>query len=231
VTCGGLASLGTALNLRAEGQRFCDELSDLLNGTICTGIRIVSVVTQHPHPRVVIGYRISPQDQITTGIPLIAGRGAPRLYMGLSMRLEADVEHRYLMVTSSVMILALDPELSKTLVHYDYEREKADGYPEAHIQICATSPEWETVGAICGGEKGRALERLHLPVGPRRFRPSVEDLIEFVVAERIVPAKQKAWRTVLNASRERFRVQQLRAAVRRDPATAIAVLHEEKLLD
>ncbi|TCO33364.1 hypothetical protein EV652_103365 [Kribbella steppae] len=175
-----------------------------------------------------VGYRITARDQMMAkGIPLRSGRGAPRLYLGLSMRLEADPEVSYLMTTSSVMLLALDPELRQPLLHYDYEREKADGYPEAHIQVCASSPAWERVGEICGGEKGRELERLHLPVGPRRFRPSLEDLIEFVISERIVPPMQKAWRTVLDESRERFRVKQLRAAVRRDPDTALAVLREE----
>jgi hypothetical protein len=64
------------------------------------------------------------------------------------------------MVTSSVMILALAPDVadeSNLLLHYDYERGK-EIYPEAHLQVCASSDAWREAGRRLDG-KERLLER------------------------------------------------------------------------
>ncbi len=57
------------------------------------------------------------------------------------------------MIRSSVLYLSPDQDDARTLLHYDYERDKADSYPEAHLQICATSVEWEE-GMRSYGPKG-----------------------------------------------------------------------------
>jgi hypothetical protein len=114
------------------------------------------------------------------------------------------------------------------LLHYDYEREKGDDYPEAHLQVCATSPTWEGLTASYGS-RGRALERLHLPVGGRRYRPTVEDLIEFLITEKLATGRT-GWRKHVRRGRARFEESQLRAAVRRNPEAVIAILREEGLI-
>jgi hypothetical protein len=126
------------------------------------------------------------------------------------------------------MLLSLDSDLDNVLFHYDYERGKIDGYPEAHLQVCASSGAWAQAATRLDGST-RVLERLHLPVGPRRFRPSVEDIIEFLISEKLAVGRD-GWEDIVNAGREGFRVKQLRAAVRRDPDTAIALLQDEGLL-
>ncbi|MDT3398748.1 hypothetical protein RKE29_19210 [Streptomyces sp. B1866] len=102
------------------------------------------------------------------------------------------------------------PEAKEGLCHYDYERAKRDGYPEAHLQVYGQS---ETLEAL---RQGRALAKLHFPVGGRRFRPSLEDLIEFLVREQLVEPKDD-YMAVLDAGRQRFMAKQLRAAMRRNP--------------
>jgi hypothetical protein len=69
------------------------------------------------------------------------------------------------------------------------------------------------------------VEHLHLPVGGRRFRPSLEDVIEFLIVERIASPRD-GWEAALNASRDAFLERQLRAAVRRKPESAVAQLEE-----
>ena len=105
------------------------------------------------------------------------------------MRLQPDEQEVYLMVKSSAMILATDAVITNQnmLLHYDYQREKEDGYPEAHLQICATSESWEEAGMRHDGDT-RLLSKLHLPVGGRRFRPTLEDILEFLIVERLVEA-------------------------------------------
>jgi hypothetical protein len=164
-------------------------------------------------------------------IPLALKR-KPRLYLGLFFRLGPDDARRYPMVQSSVMYLSPDADESRLLLHYDYERDK-DGYPEAHLQVCASSEAWEEVTSQAWDEdargyvlRDRALERLHLPVGGRRFRPTVEDMIEFLVTEQLVERRDD-WAEHVAVGRRNFEERQLRAAVRRNPDAALAILREE----
>lgn len=126
------------------------------------------------------------------------------------------------MVRQSVMLLSVSPNLTDVLLHYDYERDKPDDYPDAHLQVCATSAAWEAVGVRPDGSN-RPLERMHLPVGGRRFRPTLEDIVEFLITENLAQAKP-GWENAVAEGRERFRQKQLRAAIRRDPETARSAL-------
>jgi hypothetical protein len=69
----------------------------------------------------------------------------------------------------------------------------------------------------------RTLGRFHFPVGGRRFRPTLEDLIEFLVVEGLVDSYAN-WRTVLLEHRGRWERLQLQAAVRRDSEAAADAL-------
>ncbi len=187
-------------------------MTDLLNKTICTGIRLTAVVEQDKK-FTVVGYKITKEDRdLTRGIP-ISSPSTCDTYLGLTFRLAPDPEGQYLMVVSSVMLLARDPEVNDSLFHYDYERNKEHNYPEAHLHICATSPNWEALG------EDRALSKLHFPVGGRRFRPTLEEFIEFLIIEGFV-AERKDARKHIKTSREEFQKLQLRAAIRRDPEVA-----------
>lgn len=71
----------------------------------------------------------------------------------------------------------------------------------------------------------RELHRFHLPVGGRRFRPSVEDVIEFLAVEGLVEARP-GWQDVVEVERAEFHRVQLLAAIRRDPETARQALDQ-----
>lgn len=146
------------------------------------------------------------------------------------MHLEVDQTADYMMAKSSMALLALDADLSKELLHYDYERDKDkdkdqdqdQGYPEAHLQISASSEYWD---AITGD---RPLSKMHLPVGPvggRRFRPSLEDVIELLIVEGLVEARV-GWQEALNETRRPFQELQLKAAVRKYPELAAEALQK-----
>ncbi|MEU6004220.1 hypothetical protein [Streptomyces sp. NPDC047197] len=59
---------------------------------------------------------------------------------------------------------------------------------------------------------GRTLPKLHFSVGGRRFRPCLEDIVEFLIA--------------LDAGLERFQANQLRAAMRRHPEVVAQFVKE-----
>ncbi|WP_131831427.1 hypothetical protein [Pseudofrankia asymbiotica] len=133
-----------------------------------------------------------------------------------------DEFSEHLMVVTSYVGLYADAGLTQVLLHYDYERDKRDGYPDAHLQIPATSDSWTSLLTRRRNAKDE-LGYLHLPTGGRRFRPTVEDVVEFLIVERISDARD-GWREVLARSRDSFLGHQLRAAVRRFPETAASQL-------
>jgi hypothetical protein len=72
------------------------------------------------------------------------------------------------------------------------------------------------------------LASLHLPVGGVRFRPSLEDVLEFAIRELGVEALS-GWEDAIAEGQQRWRWVQLQAAVRdairADPG-AVGQLHE-----
>lgn len=204
--------------LQVLARAFCDELQNLLNCTVTNGVTLTAVTDRDS--AVVVGHRISKSELSTThGIPLTITAGPPRLFLDLSYRLSMDDEGKYLTVQSSFIGLFSDEGLEHVLLHYDYERGK-DRYTEAHIQIEAMSPAWEAVLP-----QGRSLAKLHLPVGGRRYRPSLEDVVEFLVLEKLTDAKED-WQERVNTGRRGFQELQFRAAVRRHPDISRDVLRD-----
>ncbi len=112
----------------------------------------------------------------------------------------------------------------ESIASYDYTRDPPNDYPAAHMHIHGRAENLEQMLERCGRPKDKP-DDLHLPVGGRRFRPCLEDLIEFCILERLVTPRPR-WESVLNVSRQRFRDDQLRAAVRRSPEIAAGVLKE-----
>lgn len=168
----------------ADCRAFANQWTSLLNSTVCQGIRLKCVTWPKVNPPVAnIGYEITRDNLETVGIPLTISRAPARLHLGLSSRLELDSEGTYVMSRSSVFVLATDQALNSVLLHYDFERDKQDDWPEAHLHVVGESPAW--VWALDGKNE---LGALHLPVGPRRFRPTLEDLIEFLINEKLVQA-------------------------------------------
>jgi len=201
-----------------EARGFARRLSDLLNATVCTGLRLTAA--RLPTGYVRIGLGINRHDLRARPLPLQGrvGHGVP-LYLTLTYTLSQDDQGEHLMVVSSVVGTCLDPDGRRELFHADYERGKAN-YPEAHLQVCASSDDWD---AVMADRDGDPLKKLHLPAGGRRYRTTVEDVIEFLVFERLV-CPHDGWAEALGRSRDDFAERQLRAAVRRHPEIARDVL-------
>lgn len=136
------------------------------------------------------------------------GRVSP--WLSVFARVYLDSEG-HLTVHQSVYSLTAGPTGSSDILHYDFDRKKTD-YAEAHLQFSGFNDALTDL-LIDAGRPKVGIERLHLPVGGRRFRPSVEDVVEFLIDERLVDAKPDA-RAVLERSRTKYHHAQLRAAVR-----------------
>ena len=83
-----------------------------------------------------------------TGIPITIGDRPAKFFFGLSIRLKPDNERENLMVESSVVILSIAEDVDddkNVLLHSDYERNKPDDYPEAHLHVRASSEGWDSI--------------------------------------------------------------------------------------
>jgi hypothetical protein len=113
--------------------------------------------------------------------------------------------------------LYLDQELDRNVFHYDYARDPSNPYPVAHLQVAAASP---TFDELCQRlDRDVELARLHFPVGGRRFRPCLEDLVEMLIIEGLVTGRD-GWQSATTEHRAWFHRIQLKAAVRDDPDAA-----------
>jgi hypothetical protein len=152
----------------------------------------------------------------------ITGR-APKLWLDLSFQMVLDTEREWLTVRKSFYGVLESEDAKDSLFHYDYERDKQDYYPDAHLQIVGQE------AALRRLLPEKPLEKLHFPVGGKRFRPCLEDMIEFLIREGLVEGRD-GYRSILEASRRRFQENQLRAAMRRNPELVEEYAHKLGLI-
>jgi hypothetical protein len=205
-------------SLRIVAGRFATDLTRMLNQTVCDDASV--------------GFVERPDDasaSFGTGLwrghapsytPLRSASSC-RVWLRIVGQLFLD-PRGYLTVRRSVYAWAAGDKQHE-LLHYDYERDNPV-FPDAHIQVNGGGPGWDELLPACG-KTPDSLGKLHLPVGGRRYRPALEDLLEALVMEKILDPKP-GWNRVLEAERAEFRRRQLKAAVRNDPDTAIAALHD-----
>jgi hypothetical protein len=205
-------------NLRDQTISFTKEIQALLNCTIASHVQIKAVALELGDDRLfMLGNLLDKRTLTAQRFKLKPRAPKTELWMDVSFQLRLDAEREHLMVHKSFVGVFGTQAAKHGLFHYDYERDKADGYPDAHLQVGAVSDLFHTLNDP-KTDNGRSLAQLHFPVGGKRFRPCLEDVIEFLAVERIVETRD-GYEAILEAGRERFRRNQLMAAMRRDPAT------------
>lgn len=103
------------------------------------------------------------------------------------------------------------------LCHYDFDRTPANAYPDAHVQISGSSPALEELNDTTA--QTMQLGDLHFPVGGRRYRPSLADVVEFLIVEGLARGRH-GWPEAIDTYLNKYREIQLRAAIRRSPHIA-----------
>lgn len=111
-------------------------------------------------------------------------------------------------------------------IRFEYERDKTS-VPAAHIHVHGVggllSP-----GLMKNGNKGSRKgdwQKLHLPVGGHRFRPSLEDFLYFVINECGFRGRAQ-WEEILLDSRKTWLDKQSSAVVRDAPEIAADALRK-----
>ena len=132
-----------------------------------------------------------------------------------------DSARTYLAVEKSTIKLTALVDRAP-IFRFEYERD-AHSKPAAHIQVHGHRGALSHLLSRARHETPHSMEALHLPVGGSRFRPCLEDVLQFLIEDFGFDAKPGR-RTAVAEGRERWRRYQLRAAVRDAPSDAADTL-------
>ena len=209
-------------DLERQAREFAGEVSSALNGTVTDGVRLS--VFMNASGRAVIGYRVNKHRPLGEPIALTVSRSPARLCLDVLHTLDLDESGEFLATNKSTYTLS-EIGSDTPVLTYDYSRDPPNEYPEAHFHLHGEADAVRSMLRRCDRKSDKPSD-LHFPVGGRRFRPCLEDLIEFCVLERLVTPRQ-GWQDALELSRGRYREHQLQAAVRRNQDQAAAVLRRE----
>lgn len=219
--------MASARDLEKQVREFADQMQELINRTVCDHARFGLDIDEHDGAAVV-GTGVTRSNLRSTPMELRSAALIP-LWIDVSCRLKLDGhEQKFLAVDSSFFGISVGPsDDRKEVLHYDFDRGKDhapnidERYTEAHLQVHGQHAEFEAYAKDVGAKN--RLGRYHLPVGGRRLRPCLEDLIELLVLEKLVDP-HPGWEKILNDSRRAYRTKQIAALVRANPGTAIREL-------
>jgi len=138
-------------------------------------------------------------------------KGKELAALDVSLRICKDSSDRFLAVEKSTfkLLANLDKE---PIMRWDYERV-AHSKPTAHIQVHGHRGALSHLLSQADHRSPHSMQFLHIPVGGARFRPCLEDVVEFLIADCRFDAKP-GWREVVQAGRARWRRLQARSVVR-----------------
>lgn len=97
--------------------------------------------------------------------------------------------------------------------------------PTAHVHFHGHRGALSNLLSQAGHDSPHDMSSLHLPLGGSRFRPCLEDFIQFLICECRFDA-QPGWQKHVEAGRERWRCRQAAAVVRDVPEKAARVLRD-----
>lgn len=108
------------------------------------------------------------------------------------------------------------------LIRFEYVRG-ALTVPSAHIQVHAHRGAITHLLSLSGHKSPHEMAALHIPVGGARFRPSLEDVVQFLISEFGVRAVN-GWQDAVHERRAAWRRIQAAAVTRDFPEEAAEVL-------
>lgn len=227
-------SSSSASNIEQRSSEFVVEVLELLGQVLPNDPGSYSLDVSAVSERRTVTVTVDRIDLCVDGDPLLG------LYINYRLQLR-DTYPEVLAVESSTfkVTIAKGGTRRTPLFTVDYLREPRSAVPMSHYNIHAERGDmvWAMASA---GYSHRAKDRrkqleadrkvprlgdLHFPTGGPRFRPCLEDVLEFAMAEFGIDTCDTA-RAAIHDGRARWRRLQLRAAVADDPTTAIETLRE-----
>jgi hypothetical protein len=202
-------------DLQQQAEEFGREMAGLLHATL-PGLPAVTIEILQHNDRAIIWP--------PNGKPLpLRVSGQQLASMKLSVACELDSVGRYLAVAESTFNLLAT--LDRTPVFRIHYRRSPNAEPTAHVHIHAHRGALSHLLSQSSHKHPHDMSSLHIPVGGSRFRPCLEDFIQFLIVECGFDAKP-GWQSHVAAGRERWRCRQAAAVVRDVPEEAARVLRD-----
>lgn len=210
-------------SLAARSREFAGEVAKLLSNTIGCTLPIVSEKAPDGEKYVV---RPDGPSGKRPRVPLFVD-GEHLADLEIAMFQVLDRSGRYLKTSrTDFRIFSTIDRTPLLRLEYDSEASMA---PAAHWQFHAERGAFAhllTLASRTRHVRGPGdLSKLHLPVGGERFRPGLEDLLEFLIRDCGIDCVE-GWEEVVKAGRRRWRIRQLRSAVRDQQDEVAGLLRE-----
>lgn len=154
-------------------------------------------------------------------------RGEELAKLDIRLRCQLDSRGTWLAIESSTFMLTATLDRTPVL-RFDYLR-KANSCPGAHVQVHGHRGALTHLLSQSGHPKPHDMSALHIPVGGSRFRPCLEDVVQFLIEECLFDSVS-TWRTAVEEGRTSWRRTQVSAVVRDfhlEAATALRSLGYE----
>lgn len=133
----------------------------------------------------------------------------------------ADSRGVWLAVESSTFKVSLDIDRTP-LVRFDFLRT-SNTAPSAHLQIHAQRGALSHLLSKADHDAPHEMSKLHIPLGGSRYRPCLEDVLQFLIEECRVDSLP-GWREAVDEGRATWRRKQARAVARDFPVEAAETL-------
>ena len=196
--------------LEAQARLFADKVGELLKRSLPNAPAMrASVVGSKLWIRP-DGQAVGENGRETGGVPLFV-RDVPLAWLRVTYSCRPDSTGKYLAVDGSKFWIVSTKDRSP-LIRFEYEYE-ARTTPHSHIHVHA---ERGTLSHLLTRTRhGRAhdMSALHLPTGGSRFRPDLEDVVQFLITECGVDSLE-GWQAAVDERRAEFRAIQARAVAR-----------------
>lgn len=199
-----------------QATDFASRVASLLDGTVADSTPVIASRLQNR-------MQVAPLEQEELRPVVLMRDGRPVIDLWLQYLCSWDSYKSYLAVDKSKIHVCVY-EVKEPLLRFEYERSRQDGL-DAHIHVHAASTGLGWLSALTGKPRRPQLRSLHLPVGGRCFRTSLEDVIEMLVKDIGVEPKQ-GWEAQLEGSREEWLAIQTQVATRHRPDKAAKTLRD-----
>lgn len=158
-----------------------------------------------------------------SGPVLLRVAGEPLAELNITVRCRLDSRGRWLAVDASRY--ELKALLDRTpVLRWDYVRD-AHTVPAAHINVHAHRGALSHLLSQSGHPSAHDMAKLHVPLGGARFRPCLEDVLQFLISECRFDSID-GWRTAVEAGRADWRRTQTKAVARDLPQVAAETLED-----
>jgi hypothetical protein len=207
--------------LKQQAEDFAGQINGLLLATVTGAVHLEAFQADLDQTLLVVGNQVDLGGHDQSNIAKLNGRPFPVTGLDVATLSATWVfvpssSGSWLKSWSSSFILNVD---GTPFVRLEVDPFKPEGsWLQAHIQVTAES---RLLGYLRGFQKQKRtrLHQLHLPVGGFRFRPGMEDFLEFAIDEELIPGKD-GWRDALEPTRTEFRRKQFMAMVADHPEWA-----------